>query len=108
MQVPTRWGVAPFGDRGQDSLKFHRVGWKERGMAQTCGLSETQTLAIAPEKKTGRRPSTQSPPTWGLLDLEGALEETRSKASTSNENADDESSAVSSPYVVAGGWGSSI
>ena len=77
-------------------------------MAQTCGLSETQTLAIAPEKKTGRRPSTQSPPTWGLPDLKGALEETRSKVSTSNENADDESSAVLSPYVVAGGWGSSI
>ena len=108
MQVPTRWGVAPFGDPGQDSLKFHRVGWKERGMAQTLGLSATANVAIAPDKKTGSSPSTQSPPTWGLPDFESALEETRSELSRSHENADDESGAVSSPYVVAGGWGSSI
>lgn len=77
-------------------------------MAQTLGLSATATTAIAPEKKTGRRPSTQSPPTWGLPDFESALEETRSELSRSNDNADDEANAVSSPYVTAVGWGSSI
>lgn len=77
-------------------------------MAQTLGLSASAKLAIAPEKKTGSRPSTQSPPTWGLPDFESALEETRSELSKSNDNADDESGAVSSRYVIAAGWGSSI
>ena len=77
-------------------------------MAETFGLSATATLAVAPDKKPGRRPSNQSLPTWGLTHSEGALEESRSELSRSNDNADDEANAVGSPHVVAVGWGSSI
>lgn len=76
-------------------------------MAQTCGLSATQTLDIGAEEKTGRRRSIECPPTWVLLDSEKALEEVRSEASGSVGNEEDESSAVYSSYAATG-WGSSL
>ena len=76
-------------------------------MAQTCGLSVTETLDVAPSKKTGRRRSTQRPPTWGPLDLERAFEDSPSDVSRGIESAEDESSAESFT-PIAGGWGTSF